>query len=1075
MKKITSYLLCLVPLFASGQKIAPDRSDVMAPFGKQDRVSFSNPAKINYPETWFHFVDGNVEKQGITKDLEAIAAAGISGVQFFHGGNFGGGWPGLKEHIYCLSDKWEDILHYTASEANRLGLRFTMQNCPGWSMAGGPWITPENAMRVLSWTRTDVKGGEMVSCDLPVTESDLGEDADYKDLFVLAFKRPLDDNPEAVVPNELLSEQNAQVLKELLSGNKSRLTLDEKTPLEFVVTFPCDTILRSFVMNNATDINHGYCCEPGIDVKITAETSDAGEVVILDTPYPQGTWQDAAPTVTFALDEVRTNRLHVSIKHKHQMNVSTLRFLTAARKNSWESEAGWDLRSIPYASEYPMQDSAAFIPQNGIVDISSCMDKSGRLSWKVPNGDWVVLRVGHVNSRKKNSPAPNEATGWECDKLSPEGAAAHFDGYIGKYNAGPVKGLLNGVLLDSWECCTQTWTRGMEEKFKSCTGYDLKPWIPALFGYVVGNQRTTYRFLRDWRYTQNQLLVNNFYGEIARKARENGLNVQYETCGGDVYPIDIMEYYKYADVPMTEFWHNSTSEQYVGSINFKPVRPAASAGHIYGKTRVSAEAFTSFWLTWNEHFWQLKENANRHFAQGVSHLVFHTYTHNPLADSLIPGTSFGSAIGTPFLRGQTWWKFMPSFTKYLARCTYMLERGVPSFDVLWYLGDDINHKPDQRTQYMEGYNYDYCNRDVLLNRISVENGRLVTPEGQSYAVLWYPSAETITPETLHRLLELVNEGAVLVTDCPSEVATLMKYDTKQFDDDYQLLYAIGSDSKMHTVGKGRVYLGTGIVEALESEGIDKDMATPGVDWIHRRIDGADWYFVAAPEGSGFEGILDFRNTGKTEIWNPVSGFVTEADALQADGRTSLKVSLERGESIFVVFDHNSAPSKVKKELVLSSRDISRGWKVSFPSGWGAPQSIEIDSLVPWKDMPMSEEGRSFSGTAVYTREIRLSNYSYNRHYILSLGNVDMVACVKVNGRKFDPVWTYPYVLDITSALDNGLNTIEVEVTSGWFNRLVFDAGRDEADRRTWTISGPSKDSEYVPTGLMGPVTIIEKR
>jgi len=1075
MNRFTICLFCLIPLFASGQKIAPDRSSVMASFGQQDKKNFAEPAKINYPETWFHFVDGNVEKQGITKDLEAIAAAGISGVQFFHGGNFGGGWPGIQEHVYCLSEKWEDILHHTASEANRLGLRFTMQNCPGWSMAGGPWITKENAMRVLSWTRTDVEGGTGVSCELPVTASDMEEDADYRDLYVLAFRRPLDDNPECVKPSDVVSDSNSEKIKDLLSGIRSSMVVEEGVPVDFKVFFPSDTVIRSFVMNNSTDINHSYSYEQGIDIKIEAVTADGASVVVLDTPYPQGAWQDPAPTVTFALDEAKARELHVTISHQHQMNISTLRFLTAARKNSWESEAGWDLRSIPYASERPFQDTASFIPIGGVIDITSKMDATGMLRWDAPEGDWVVLRIGHVNSRKKNAPAPNEATGWECDKLSPEGVDAQFDGYIGKYSDGAVKGLLSGMLLDSWECCTQTWTRGMEEKFRDYTGYDLKCWIPALFGYVVGDQRTTFKFLRDWRYTINHLLVENFYGKMAEKAKAKGLYVQYETSGGDVYPMDIMEYYKYADVPMTEFWHNSTSANYVGSINFKPVRPAASAGHIYGKTRVSAEAFTSFWLTWNEHFWQLKENANRHFAQGVSHLVFHTYTHNPKADSLVPGTSFGSSIGSPFLRGQTWWKFMPQFTKYLARCTYMLERGIPSSDVLWYLGDDINHKPDQRKNYMDGYNYDYCNADVLFNRLSVKDGRLVTPEGLSYSVLWYPSAEVITPQTLHRLIELVSEGAVLVTDCPSEVATLMQYDEKQFDSEYKQLFGIGSNSRMHQVGKGRVYLDTDIVEALSNEGITADMIVKGADWMHRKIDGADWYFVAAPEGSGFEGKLDIRNTGRVEIWNPVTGEMSEVDAVQADGRTILDVKLERGECVFVVFDHTGISSQIKKPLVLSSRDISRGWKVSFPEGWGAPKSIELDSLIPWKDMQMSAEGRSFSGTAVYTRKVSLPNYSYNRHYILMLGNVDMVASVKVNGKQFTPLWTNPYNVDITSALDKGVNTLEIEVTSGWFNRLVFDAGQDESLRKTWTIAGPKKDSEYVSTGLLGPIMIKETR
>ena len=92
---------------------------------------------------------------------------------------------------------------------------------------------------------------------------------------------------------------------------------------------------------------------------------------------------------------------------------------------------------------------------------------------------------------------------------------------------------------------------------------------------------------------------------------------------------------------------------------------------------LGSEAFTSFDLTWDEHWQDLKEVADVNMIEGVTHLIFHTYTHNPMADSLKPGTSFGAHIGTPFLRNQTWWKYMPSLTTYFARCSYMQERGNP--------------------------------------------------------------------------------------------------------------------------------------------------------------------------------------------------------------------------------------------------------------------------------------------------------------------------------------------------------------------------------------------------------------
>ena len=213
--------------------------------------------------------------------------------------------------------------------------------------------------------------------------------------------------------------------------------------------------------------------------------------------------------------------------------------------------------------------------QSRLVDLTNKLDASGNLHWKVPDGNWTILRWGHVNTGAKNGPAPPAGTGWECNKLSTIGADAHFPGYIGRIASpgGPGgRGLLTSMHLDSWECGTQTWTAEMDKEFIRLRGYALRAWLPALAGYVVGDPETTRRFLRDWRATLNDLLVANYYGRMAALAHKNGLAVSCETSAGDVITGDILEYFKFADMPMCEFWHPH-ADNYVGSFNFKPVKP----------------------------------------------------------------------------------------------------------------------------------------------------------------------------------------------------------------------------------------------------------------------------------------------------------------------------------------------------------------------------------------------------------------------------------------------------------------------------------------------------------------------
>ena len=154
-----------------------------------EKDNFYCPPKDNYPQTWFHFIGNNVSIEGITADLEAIAEAGISGVQFFHGYQGDQKWPEVNEGIAPLSENWDDAVKHIGEECKRLGLEFTIQNCPGWAMAGGPWIEPENAMRMLVYSRTDVNGK---SPDIVLEQPQPSDEEwrDYREVAVLAFPTP---------------------------------------------------------------------------------------------------------------------------------------------------------------------------------------------------------------------------------------------------------------------------------------------------------------------------------------------------------------------------------------------------------------------------------------------------------------------------------------------------------------------------------------------------------------------------------------------------------------------------------------------------------------------------------------------------------------------------------------------------------------------------------------------------------------------------------------------------------------------------------------------------------------------
>ncbi|MBP5320229.1 MAG: hypothetical protein J6334_04515, partial [Kiritimatiellae bacterium] len=871
-------LLGLVLGFAAlwGQGAVPDEA-------------FRFPPKESRPETWFHFIGGNVAAKGVTADLEAIAGAGISGIQLFHG-QFGGPWPGVMPQVACLSETWDGMVGHVADECKRLGLRFTMQNCPGWAMSGGPWITPENAMRHLIWSRTDVEGGKTVEVRLPQPGGKTADWQDYRDVAVLAIPTPAGEWNTPLTPVKVTGGHN----QDWEAWRKGKaVSLPSHVTATLTIEFAEPVTIRTVEFPSINSMGHGWCYQPDTTVRFETEGK-----VLMEAALPAANWQDDRP-VSLACDEATAKVFTLTITNKHGYTLGLVRFFSSARNDDWEAQAGWTLRRL-MRNPVRKQDPAAWVAASAVRNVTAMMREDGTLAWEdAPAGRWSILRVGHVNTGAKNGPAPKEGTGFECNKLSTTGADVQFDNYIGRLSksGGAVHGKLDNMLMDSWECKRQTWTPGLEKIFAERKGYDLWTWLPAVFGYVVDDPDESARFLNDWRGLLGDLVAENFYGRMAKRCHENGMTIAFETAFGDVLPGDIMKYYKYADLPMCEFWQ-PRQDNYVGSFNFKPVKPTVSAARMYGKRGVGAEAFTSFSLTWDEKLRDLKHVANLHLADGVTRLIFHTYTHNPRTDWLPPGTSFGSGIGTPFLRGQTWWPFMPDFTAYFARCQVMLEAGVPVADVLWYLGDEWDHKPDEDAPFPKGYRYDYCNPDAFLSRIEVKQGLWQTPEGIAYRILWLPTCKRMLPETLERLLEGIRKGGVAVmAGLPEAPATRSGGDKALFRFLRARKVLEGEPeaglADVRRIGSGRLYLGRPLASALHSEEIAPDVVGANLIWNHRRSDDDAWYFIApARQGAGFTGTVGFRARGAVEIRYPDTGRTERAQVTaNANGHTWVSLSL----------------------------------------------------------------------------------------------------------------------------------------------------------------------------------------
>ena len=550
-----------------------------------------------------------------------------------------------------------------------------------------------------------------------------------------------------------------------------------------------------------------------------------------------------------------------------------------------------------------------------ITNLSAKMDADGKLVWDIPAGEWTILRVGHTGTGAENAPAPRTGRGLECDKLSKEGIEANFSGMmaklagdtgiaspspVGRERAGVRAGGLVATHIDSWENGSQNWTAKMREEFQQRRGYDLTPFLSVFTGRVVDSLEVSERFLWDMRRTVSELVIENYAGHFHRLANAAGMRFTVEAYGG---PCDCIPYGGQSDEPMGEFWTP-------GGGAIETCRGMASAGHVYGKRIIGAEAFTSGDAErWREHPALLKALGDRAFCEGINRFVFHRYAMQPWTDYR-PGMTMGP-WGQHYERTQTWWEQSRAWHEYLARCQFMLRQGLFVADVCHLqaeappLGFGNHPRP--------GYDWDECTDDAVLTRMSVRDGRIVLPDGMSYRLLALSDSRAMTPRLLRKLKELVEAGATVLGPRPLKSPSLSGF--PQCDEEVKKLAAElwgdcdGQRVKEHRLGRGRVVWGVAPEKILQQSGVQPDFFC-GQPWrfIHRSTGDAEIYFVANGQPFSATTTCAFRVAGQVpELWSPGTGRIERAGVYEEkDGVTRVALTLEQSGSVFVVFRQRSA-------------------------------------------------------------------------------------------------------------------------------------------------------------------------
>lgn len=1062
---------------------------------------FAHPPASARPRAFWHWTGGNITRKGIEADLRWMHSAGIGGVQL--GDLSAGCCQTIDYPVPFHSASWYADVQYAAALSRQLGLEMSLFSSAGWSIAGGPWVQPSEAMKKLVWSDTTVEGPALFSAKLPHPPTvngpfqDIGharrEDPPfYGEVAVLAYRTPADDRVARSRLPEVSTAAGPVDGSALFDKSfMTSLSVRAQANGSAWIRLSFDTLFTARALTLATP--KGI---PFGSVLASADGKHFQPVVMLPGPgnYRQGSVRTFSfPPVTAKVFKIELTGAPPSPAAviaeppptpDSAYTLTALKLYGGGRVNRWEDKAGFASFLDDYTrAGTPSFPAASEIDTATLVRLTGKMAADGTLRWQVPAGTWTIMRFGYSLTGAKNRPARPGGLGYEVDKLSPRDVRNYLHDYLDSLAAvlGPLYGsTLQYVTLDSWEADMQNWTEDMPAEFFRRRGYDLTPYLPALAGHIVGSAAISDRFLWDFRRTLADMFAENFYGTVSGFLHPQGIRTYGEASGVSlVIPEDALLTKKQVDIPMGEFWVHPLHPE---SMYYVDVRGAASAAHTYGKPYVAAESFTGGGY---QDPYTLKKVADYWFAQGVNRIVLHNAALQPLDTK--PGNMM---VGTRFDRNITWAGLARPFMDYLSRTSallqqgrfvadiaYLLQEGAPSTMPFW--GDGL------RPALPDGYDYDFVNTDLLLREMSVDTaGDLVLQSGMHYRVLVLPPHRWMTLPVLRKIDTLVREGATVVGPPPLSSPSLAGFPAS--DSEITLLARSvwgdldGITRTVHYYGKGRVVWGQSLDRVMTALALPKDVSLDRpldshFAWIHRRKAHTDLYFIASLGDSAAHIRARFRVHGKkVSLWRPGDGTVETARYEADDSLTTVRLDFPPHGALFVVFS-DELPGAARPALrKLYPIDTLEGpWTLHFPPGLGAPGSTPMPRLVSWtreKDPGI----RFFSGTATYTASLDWHPGKKDTgRLFLDLGAVHDLAEIRLNGKALGIFWKPPFRTEITGLLRPGENTLTVQVTNEWINRLIGDENLPPGKK---ILSGGlprfGKPPVLRESGLLGPVRIL---
>lgn len=756
------------------------------------------------------------------------------------------------------------------------------------------------------------------------------------------------------------------------------------------------------------------------------------------------------------------------------------------------------LDQIVFPGNLPLQALMAYSEKGEVFDLTSKVDKSGKLNWTAPQGRWSLyaLFVG-LHGKMVERAAPG-GEGYAIDHFSLKAATDYFKKFDEAFKGRDIS-YLRGFFNDSYEVDDargqSNWTPALFDEFKKRRGYDLKNFLPALFGKDDTDKNI--RVLYDYRATIDELLLEHFTQQWKKWGSTKGAIVRNQSHGS---PANTLDLYDAVDIPETE------------GTDILRFKFATSAANVTGKPLASSESCT--WL--NEHFlssWgDVKKSIDLYFLGGVNHIFYHGTEYSP-KEAAWPGWLFYAAVH--FQPTNPQWKDFSTLNTYITRVQSFLQKGKPANDVLLYYplidrysepGNVMLQHFDGMERNFEGTNFEHVSKWMLENGYGFDFfsdrqlqkfktvGSSVQTGGNDYQVILLPANKLITNESFSKLVELAKNGATILVykDLPADVPGWNELDKRRklFQNlTAQLQFKEDGKIKKATIGKGAFIVGDDMNALMAASKVKKEtLAEDGLSFVRRKNNDGAVYFINNRSDKAVDKQVTLSTSASSVFFfNPMSGEIRSAKWSQTpNNEIIVHVQLQPYESVIVQTYKNTKKGIGYSYVRPSTVDpipVNGTWTIEFLDGGPVlPKTATITKLGSWTELT-GDDVKNFSGTAKYSIQFP-KPAGQAQAYFLSLGKVHETAEVFLNGKRLATLIGPDFRLKISPGDLKQKNDLEIVVANLMANRIIYMDKNNLPWKIFYNTNMPARRRENVknglfdasawqplPSGLLGPVTL----